>query len=279
LGHATPSQDPLDTDADQNSLLSFCGTNGVNVLFLDIWRYLGGTNWTAAKVARMRLFLDAAHRSGIKVYALCGDFGWATNQQWVMKNIVEPVMAYNITSTKQSEQFDGFLLDVEYWTDEVAYPAATHLPALCDLVKAIKARCDGEMAVGVFATFWLKDDGVAGGSPRALLTYNGKSAQDGEHLMDVCDFVAVGAYRDTAADQTAVFQPWYDYACTQGKNFGLYCGSETTNVSPSNITFFGQTKAAMEAVHTSVSATFAVATDSVFIGHAIHSYDGYKVMS
>jgi len=279
---ATAALDPLDTDADQQALLNFCGTNGVNVLFLDIWRYLGGANWTNAKRDRLKLFNDAAHRSGIKVHALCGDLGWGTLQQWVMKNIMNPIMAYNAMCTKTSEQFDGICLDVEYWQDEVAYPAATHLPGLCDLIKAMRQQADGSLSVGCFAGFFLKDNSGA----RALLTYNGKLAQDGEHLMDVCDFVIPGTYRDHAADngtdgvgQITLFQPWYDYASTEGKNFGLYCGSETINITPTYITYFGGTKAAMEAEHTLVSNAFKVETNSVFLGQAIHSYDGWKAMS
>lgn len=279
---ATASQDPLDTDTDQQSLLNFCGSNGVNVIYLDMWRYLGGANWTNAKRDRIKLFNDAAHRSGIKVYALCGDLGWGTLHQWVLKNILNPIMAYNAMCTKTSEQFDGIMLDVEYWVDEVNYPAATHLPGFCDLVKAMRTASDGSLSIGCFAGFFLKDSSGA----RTLIDYNGKLAQDGEHMMDVCDFVVVGSYRDHANDngtdgpgQITLFQPWYDYAANQGKNFGLYCGSETINVTPTYITYFGATKAAMEAEHTLISNAFKVETNSVFLGQAVHSYDGWKAMT
>jgi hypothetical protein len=271
---ATAATDPLDTDADQQAILNFLDdTNvGCNTIFLDIWRYLGGANWTAAKTARLRLFLDAAHRSGVKVYALSGDLGWGTNQQWVLKNIIEPYTAYQAICTKTSEQFDGIIFDVEYWADEGTYPPADHVPGLCDLIVATKRITN--QPVGCFASFYLKDND----STRPAVSYNGKSAQDGEHLMDVCDFVVVGAYRDSASAAIPLFQPWYDYAVGQGRNLGLYCGSETTNVSPSNITYYGATKAAMETEHAAISSTFKVDGNSVFLGQAIHSYDGWKVM-
>lgn len=275
------SQDPIDTDSDQQALLNFCGTNGVNVLFLDIWRYLGGTNWTAAKVSKMRQFLDVAHRSGIRVYALCGDLGWGTNHSWVMANIVEPLIAFNAMGTAQSHQFDGVCLDVEYWADEQNNPPATNLPGLCDLIKAIKSRSDGELAVGCFAAFYLCD------GARPAIDYNGKLQADGYHMMDTADFVVVGTYRDHAEDggsesgpgQITLFQPWYDYASQQGKNLGLYAGSETIDIQPAYITYSGGTKAAMEAQHTLISAAFTSTTNSSFIGMAVHSYDGYKVMA
>lgn len=271
------SQDPLDTDADQNALLSFCGTQGVNVLFVDIWQYLGGANWTTAKRDRMKTCINAAHLSGIQVYALAGDLGWATNQDWVMKNIINPIMAFNAIA---GEAFDGICLDVEYWVDPTTYPASVHCPGLCDLVKAVKHAAD--LPVGLFSGFYLKDNTAT----RAGVVYNGKTAQDGEHFMDVADFVVVGSYRNHAADngtdgpgQDTLFQPWYDYAAGQGRNAGLYVGSETTNVTPTYITYYGKTKAAMETEHATTSGVFKGATNAVFLGQSVHSYDGWKAMT
>lgn len=264
------SNDPLAPDSDQTSLLNFCSSNGCNVVFIDIWTYLGGANWTNSKRDTMKTFVNACHLSGIRVYALAGNVDWGTNQQWVLKNILEPIMAFNAIV---AEKFDGIVWDIEYWTDEMAYPPSTHVPAICDLVKAAK-KISG-LPVGLFSAFFLKDNT----GTRPTITYAGKTAQDGEHFMDVADFIVVGAYRDTAAAANPLFQPWYDYAVGQGRNLPLYLGVETINVSPSNITFYGQTKAAMETELTSESSTFKVATDSVFQGHAIHSYDGWKAMS
>lgn len=276
---ATASQDPLDTDADQQALLNFCGAVGANVVFLDIWRYLGGGNWTSAKVARVKLFLDAAKRSGIRVYAVAGDLGWGALHAWVGRNITKAFLDYQAMCTKTSEQFAGICLDVEYWADENAYPAAVHLPGLCDLVKAMKRETG--LPVGVFAGFFLKDSSGA----RAPVDYAGKSAQDGEHLMDACDFVVVGAYRNHAADngqdgpgQISLLQPWLEYATGQGQRVGIYAGAETTNQTPAYITYFGKTKAQMEAELTLVSNQLQVETDSAFVGVAVHSYDGWKAM-
>jgi hypothetical protein len=274
------TQDPLSNDTKQQALINFCGTVGCNVIFLDIWQYLGGSNWTNAKRDLMRQFVDRAQRSGIKVYALSGNVDWALNQAWVMKNIVNPIVAFNAMAQDISGRFDGIVYDVEYWTDENTYPPSTNLPAFCDLVKATKRITNLE--VGCFAAFYLKDNT----GTRPSINYNGKSAQDGEHMMDVCDFVVVGSYRNHAADngsdgpgQVSLFQPWYDYASQRGKNFGLYCGSETTNVTPAYVTYFGMTKTAMEAQHTIISDTFRVGGNATFLGQCVHSYDGWKAMT
>src|SRR5918911_497536 len=73
---AQASQNPLDTDSAQQALLTFCGANGINVLYLDVFRYLGSTNGSAHKTARMRQFVAAAHTSGIRVYAMGGNIDW-----------------------------------------------------------------------------------------------------------------------------------------------------------------------------------------------------------
>lgn len=262
--------DPLDTDQEQQDLIDFCGTQGVNTLFLDIWSYLGGSNWSNANRDRMKQFLGVAQASGIRVYALAGNVDWGQNHAWVMKNIVQPVINFNAMT---GAAFDGFILDVEYWTNETSYPPADHLPGLLDLVKAIQKT--SALPVGLFSAFYLKDNT----STRSNVSYAGKSAQDGEHMIDVADFVVVGAYRDDADDQEDLFDPWYDYAKGEGRNCGLYCGSETIDITPANITYHGATKAAMETEHTQISNTYSKTTDAVFLGQAVHNYDAWDDMT
>lgn len=276
------AQDPLDTDADQQALINFLddANVGCNVIFLDIWQYLGGSNWTNAKRDKMRQFVDRAKRSGCKVYALCGAVDWAVNQSWVTKNILNPIIAFNAQAQDVSGCFDGICYDVEYWSDEGTYPPATNLPGFCDLVKATKQMTNLE--VGCFAAFYLKDNT----GTRPSISYNGKSAQDGEHMMDVCDFVVAGTYRDHALDngtdgpgQITLMQPWYDYASASGRNFGLYCGSETIDIQPAYVTYFGSTKAIMEQQHMVISNAFRVVGNASFLGQCVHSYDGWKAMT
>jgi hypothetical protein len=273
------SQDPLSSDTKMNSLLSFCGTQGINYLFLDMWQYLGGSNWTSTKLTTLRKFIDAAHRSGIKVWALAGSTDWGSNHSWVATNILKNLLWFQNQTTTATNNFDGVMFDAEYWTD-TNYDNATNAAGFCDLMRMFRATLN--VSVGCFAGFFLKDnDGT-----RASFTYNGKSAQDGEHIMDNSDLTVVGAYRDHAADngtdgpgQITFFQPWYDYASQSGLNIPLMCGSETISVTPSYVTYFGATKTAMETEHTTISNTFRVTGNSSFVGQCVHSYDGWKAMS
>ena len=155
---AVGSADPLDTDSAVNSLISFLDelNVGCNTIFLDVWRYLGGSNWTNAYRDRLYAVLDGLKRSGCRVYALAGNVDWGVQHKWVMDNIVEPVLAFNAIATSPSQQFDGIILDVEYWTDETNSPVSTNCPGLCDLVKAIKARAP-QLGVGLFLAFFLQN--------------------------------------------------------------------------------------------------------------------------
>lgn len=277
------SADPLDTDLEVNAITDFLDNAnvGCNVIYLDIWRYIGKPNWTNARRDRLHAILDVWHRSGIKVYALCGNVDWGNNHSWVENNIVEPIIAFNAMATDPTKQFDGICLDVEYWTNETLYWPSLHCPGLCELMKAMKKR--SRLEVGCFTAFHLKDNT----STRAEILYNGVWAQDGAHLINSCDFIVVGAYRDHAnfggsesgPGQIALFQPWYDYANLQNKNMGLFCGTETTNVSPAYITYFGASKASMETQHALISNQFQVVGNSIFLGQSIHSYVGWSVMT
>lgn len=270
----------IDTDQHLQTLLNFCSSNGANVIFQDIYAYLGGSNWTSAKLTRMQTAVKYMHLSGIRVYAYSGNTDWGKNQQWVQKNIVYPLLKYqDIADGLQS--FDGVHLDVEYWTD-AGQQADVACPQLCDLGRNIKHTTG--LPVGCFAAFFLKDNTGS----RPSFSYQGKTAQDGEFLMDNFDQVVVGAYRNHAQDngtdgpgQISLFQPWYDYENQAGKNVGLLCASECANISPAYTTYFGMTKTAMEAQHALISQNFiqSPTTQSVFLGQAVDSYQSWSVMS
>jgi hypothetical protein len=258
----------FDTDTEQQDIVDFCGIVGCDTLFLDAYGCIGAANWDITKLKQL---IKLCHDSGIKVFASWGNVDWGTNHAWVQANIIRRYEAFQAVAAGQ-EKFDGMILDVEYWTDEGTYPPSTNLPGLLDLVKSIQQR---GILCGLFAAFYLKDNSET----RTAVSYNGKSAQDGEHMMDVADFTVVGAYRDTSAAQIPLFQPWYDYASAEGNSFGLYCGTETTDVSPSNITYFGSSKSAMESAHSDVTDEFKVADKSAFLGMSVHDYGGWDALS
>lgn len=274
VGGAT---DPLSSDANMNSLLSFCSSNGVNVIFLDIWVYLGGSNWSVAHAQTFQKFIHFAHASGIRVLALGGNTDWGHNQQWVMGNIVKNIAQYQAycanNSTNGEGFFDGVILDAEYWT--VGGYTNVEPAGMCNLMRAIRSILN--IPVGFAPTVWLADSTSAALS----FSYNGVTQLEGFHLMDNADFCAVQNYYNNSTSQTSGFQNWYAYASTSGKNLGLYCVSLTDSGfgSSSYWTGLAGAKATMESNHTTISSTFTAAgTDASFRGQAIEQYSSYKNM-
>lgn len=282
----TGTADPMSSDTKMQSLLDFCSTNGVNTLFLDIYRYLGASNWDGSNAHAVTIskFLHWAHASGMKVMALAGDTGWGQNQQWVAANIIKAIAQINALGqtgaiTNEAGCFDGLCFDVEYWTG--TYTSADPI-GLCDLMNA--ARRVLNIPVGCCATQWLAD----GTSAALTFTYDGVTQLEGLHLMDQADFVAVMCYSNNAAGtdgatQIAMFQNWYDYAKATAakKDLGLFCCSLTMSGQASGTSYSGETKAKMEQNHTAISTQFAPAsaTNMSFRGQAVQDYASYSTMS
>lgn len=282
-GAAGSAGDPLATDAKIQSLLNLCSSKGVNLLFLDIWGYLGGSNWSVAHIGTMQKFIHYAHASGIRVYALAGNTDWGSNQQWVMNNIIRHIFSYNVISdsvtnaTSCGGSFDGLIFDDEYWT----VPGYTSVDpiGLCDLMNA--SRRILSLPVGCFATQWLAD-------PNSLalsFSYNNGPIQlEGLNIIDNADFVAVACYNNQSSTQITMFQNWFDHASATGNkaNFGLFCGSETGQGLGNQSYWTGQSGAlsAMEVSHTAISNAFTLSpnTNCSFRGQCIDPYSSYSQM-
>lgn len=281
-GSAGSAGDPLSTDAKMQSLLNWCSSKGVNLLFLDMWGYLGGGNWSVAHVTTMQKFIHFAHLSGIRVYALAGNIDWGQNQQWVMNNIIRHIAAYNMlsvsTTTNGGSAFDGLIFDAEYWTVS-GYTTADPI-GLCDLMLATKRIL--ALPVGCFATQWLADPA----SSALSFSYNsGPNQLEGLNLMECADFVAVACYSNNSTTQTSMFQNWYNYASSTGTadNLGLFCGSETASGLGGQSYWTGTTGAlaTMETAHTAISSAFTATpnTNCSFRGQCVDPYSAYSQMT
>lgn len=284
-GTAGSAGDPLATDAKINSLLGFCSANGVNLLYLDIWGYLGGGNFTTAHYQTVQKFIHYAHASGIAVWALSGNTDWPHNQQWVMANIVRRLVEYQAladssSATNTDAHFDGVMLDVEYWT--VSGYTAVDVVGLIDLVKAMKRVLN--IPVGVALSQWQADPASAA----LTVTYGSDTDLEGLIVARNVDAVAVMCYSNNGAGtdgavQISMFQNWFNDAALSGigRNSGLWCVSLTMTGQPAGQSYSGETKAKMEQNHTAVSAAFTAApnTNAVFRGQGVQDYASYSGMS
>lgn len=274
VGTVGSANDPLRTDTTQNTLLSFCSTNGINVLFLDMWFYLGGTNWSAANRDTIKKFISVANESGIRVYALCGNSDWGHNLQWVGKNIIKRIAEFNCAgrsiphASYEGARFDGVMFDIEYWTVG-GYSSQAELPGMIDLMNSSRQALG--VPVGCFMSQWHIVSGAA-----QSVTYDGTSKLEGYHVLDNADHVAVACYSNVSGTQISMMQPWHDYVTQNAHKAGLWCGSE---VASGSIGYAGFTKTQMEASHTAISNTFAVTSSLSFRGQCIDPYADYSKMS
>jgi len=274
------ASDPLGSDSNQQTLFNFCSLNGVNVVFLDMWRYLGGSNWNTNNQQTVKKFISVAHASGIRVMALAGDTGWPSNQQWVMRNILRRISNFNsmsdaVSSSYEGGAFDGVIFDVEYWT---ASYTEDDVKGFLNLMKAAKSYLN--IPVGCFVAWWQIDPN----SSALNLTYDGVTQIEGKHIADVADFVSVACYKNTAANQISCFQQWYDYLSDGAHVGSLWCTSITDSGQPAGTSYwtgFPGAKAAMEAAHTTISNQFIPSPcyDTIFRGQAIQAYASYSQMT
>ncbi len=285
------SPDPLGTDANMQALLNFCSTVGVTRLFMDMYNYLGGGNWTTTHQTRFELLCQMAHESGIRVYAYAGNTTWGESSltSWVVANIIRPLQKYQSLCTLPSQLLDGLVFDVEYWTDDTQ-TASVVCPGLCDLMWRTREMLQmpgTKFEVGCTAAYWLADTT----NTRASFSYQGKTAQDGIFLMDNADFVVVLDYFNNAtansngagieADHTA----WNNYATSLFESAPvkgpakLFVGVETQNETPSYISFYGMTKAQMETQLTAVSSYFTAVGARAYLGACVDDYTAWSAMS
>jgi len=276
------SSDPMSSDTNMQNLLNFCSTNGINVLYLDIWVYLGGSNFSTSHAQVFQKFIHYAHASGIRVYALAGNNDWGQNQQWVFGNIVKNIAQYNAycvnNSTNTFGSFDGVVLDAEYWTQSGGY-TSTDVVGMCDLIKAMKTALN--LPVGFCPAVWLADPTSAA----LTVTYDGYTGLEGQALMTVADFCCVQTYYNNSTTQISTFQNWFNFASQTGLgyNFGLYCVSLTDNGfgSQSYWTGVAGAKATLTAAQTAISNAFTGSpnTNAAFRGNCVEQYFSYKQMT
>ena len=276
----------LSSDTKMQAILNFCSSNGANLIYLDIWALIGGSNWTTSNYQTLQKFVHYCHASGIAVWALAGNVDWGHNQQWVMANVVRRIAEYQAlasaapssTTWELDGAFDGVMLDVEYWT--VTGYTSTEPVGLIDLVVATKRILN--LPVGTFLTQWLAT------SSGLSITYNGDTGYEGLVIMHHVDAVAVACYSNNGggtngATQITEFQPWFNDASATGtgKNCGLWCVSLTDSGQPSGESYNGETKATMEQNHAAISSQFTATpnTNAVFRGQAIEQYSSWSQMS
>jgi hypothetical protein len=271
----------VDGSTERDDLVDFCENEDINCILLNMYSWLGSSNWSSSNVDNLQLLIRALKDKGIKVYAMAGNTDWGTNQKWVKKNIITPIQMFNKICPE--EAFDGFLYDVEYFTVSPVPDLHEYIPAFCKLIEATKVQL--QIPVGCWIPWWSMASDQS--SPfDAKIEYDGLCAVHGEHLLRAVDEAFVGSYSNIAVSangqvgQIEQAKPFVEkaneeYRCKKA----VWVCAETKDVSPSWITYYGKTKSQMEAEFDDISDEFNDSKGSSYAGIAVHHYETYKDMS
>jgi hypothetical protein len=269
------SKAELDSSTERNALAAFCAAHSITTVLLHFYQWIGGSNWTSTNYDNLRALLTTMNNAAVRVWGLIGGADYAVNQRWVRRNILGAVQAFNAASTDHC--LEGLVFDNEYWTDPQTYDPQEYIPAYWTLMEA--ARGALSIPVGVFAQRNLIDSG------RDTVDCRGLDDVEGAHLLAMSDFVMVGSYDSQAEPhgdypgQIAMLEPWVARAAADELGTLVWGCSETKDVQPGWITYYGSTKAAMEAQHALIADALTSAHGTPYEGQAVHDYTAYKSMS
>jgi hypothetical protein len=264
----------LDSSTERANFVAFCVANNITQVLLHFYQWIGAGNWNSTNQANLVALLTSLHGAAIKVKGLIGGEDYAVNQQWVRRNIVDAVSAFNASSP--AHQFDGLVYDCEYWISPQTYDPAVYIPAYCRLIEATRNHLD--LPVGVFVQRSLLD------GTRDAIDFRGLNDVDGAHLLAAADEIYVGSYDNQAEPhdgypgQIAMIRPWVERADSDGLGTLVWGCSETLDLQPSWITYYGSTKAVMEVQHALIAAELSSPSGSSFVGQAVHCYSSYRTM-
>ena len=250
-------------------------TKAITLVFFDakpydfnLMTYNGG--------ADLRQFIVDAHIKGIKIEFLSGDKSWATPPYRALgEALIDEVISFNLGGVA-NQRFDGihydvepYLLDSKSKDDPLDWNIDNDKGLIWSIYLALLTNCqtkvnnynasyDPDIRFGAAIPYW----------------YVSGSSYSPESIISIVNYVAIMAYRSTAADIISAAQDEINYAGTTGKK--VYVAVETSHPtdavnSPPSATFYEEGNAAMETALTQVASAFS--GSSAYAGIAIHYYE------
>lgn len=263
-------------------------SNAITTLYLGVERYRG-EDIVTQNPALVREFVSWAHNRGYKVFALIeADSGIAQMGAYERYHAnavraMEKIINYNISS-KENEGFDGVNVDVEPYTLPDFGPAtpSLQLQYLDMLDKMIQRRnaAESRLVFGPAIAKWFDTAAHC-----LQITWKGQTKPLSEHVQDICDYVSIMDYRDSAgvrgvsgAGIIPQAENEINYANKIGKANSVVLGVETLDIAnsgdPESITFREEGRAYMEEQLKLVYDAFK--DDPSFGGVAVHHYDSIR---
>jgi hypothetical protein len=263
----------VESPAAADRAFDFLRSHGVDTLYLyaDAW---DGRNLIVDKPDAYRDFIARAHGRQFKVYALLGSADLRTEEYVLPRRrrqamaMLQRVLAYNAAADPQA-RFDGVNYDIEpHLLDAWETRKAALLHDYVELTAAFMAakRASGQtLAIGPAMPFWY--DGTQ-------VTWQGRTRPMSEHVIDLCDYVALMDYRNQAEGRDGIIAHAANemrHAAEVGKK--VVIGLELGPSEPSKVTFQHLREA--DLARALDQATHAYRDNPAFAGFALHHYQRY----
>ncbi len=270
-------EEALDS-AKAKDLIEFCHKRKIGTIYL----YTGNKGQFAnSQYRRIRTFLKEAHKNGMKVEGLDG---WKEavmpGEQEKFLTSLEQLLVYN-SKVSKDERFDGFQSDVEpqcmkeYHTGpenrqrfDLGYVKLHY-----DCRKLIERYKAGSgFQFGMAVSEHLDTD-----AEKYKVRFNGRNLPVLEHLLFICDYIALMSYHDKAKATIRMSQGEVDAAARMGKK--AWVGFETLDVCSSfggqrSITFYEEGLKALEAELRKTYSHYK--NNKGFGGLALHYYESLR---
>ena len=263
--------------------LDFCAREGINRIYLGA--YSVWANGTDELKDNLRLFLEVAHDSGIRVEALLDGIDWHENPALVRARIDQILAFHNDTPTNLLDDFDAIHFDVEFWLDS-SYTGASNEAGRQNVARdyldnvLVNARdhldANGGAAIDLAVDLSSHFD-VSTMLPSAFL-YDGVTQRFVQHVLDHADDVVLMSYIDSASGLVSWTGYELDLAAAKGRTLQL--GADIHYVPPelpinsfadNSPTPYAAMTMALEDFHGLLTASRLAALD----GFSVFYYDAY----
>lgn len=277
-------------------MMQFAQHNNIKTVYLFIEDYLGiiedpklndekreqKLKELNTKVARL---LAIAREHDVEVEGLAGNVDWAEfGHEYIPETLLEYVLEFNRTN---SEKFAGMQFDIEFYNQSnFKRSKSRYTVNYLNLIKELKAQVtasgQADFRLGLAVPHGLeREDGLV-----PEVDFDSKVQNVFSHLLDILtetnSYLVIMAYRNFAQGNNGSIEISEDAVNlaekasqqARDKQFKIYIGMETVDVSPQHITFYDKSKVDVHNAAADITNKFK--DKSVYGGIAIHTLSAYR---
>ncbi|MDF2958867.1 MAG: hypothetical protein K0S39_602 [Paenibacillus sp.] len=251
---------------ERESILTFAGRNGINLIYLHIDPKQGHDEY--------RAFIKEAAASDIQVHALGGDPSWAEEaNRFHIKEFISWIEQYNREAASEHERFKGIHLDIEPYNQEAWETEQRQAVIdgwLAGMEYFIELTKDfNQMETGADLPFWLDEIPVSRQPDAPSMS---------RWMIERLDHITLMAYRDQADKDGGIVELVREEIETANElNKKVIVGIETNPMKDKYTTFYGKSA---DYKHEQLDLIESLLADeSSYYGIAIHDYKGWSQLA